>query len=348
MKNIIKNIVDVVSIPRLIIIAFFLFLCISAMVIDLSIAELMSSSLVRICMNGIIVLAILPSIVCGTGPNFGISLGILCGLVGGLTAIEVGLFSYANLFTAMLFSIPLAILVGYGYGLLLNKVKGSEMMFAMFMGWSAVSLMCIFWVVAPYSNPEMAWPIGRGVRVTTSLRNIQLDQILNNTFRFEIGSVFIPTGLILFFLLCCFLVWVFLRSKAGIAMHAAGDNPRFAIASGINVDRYRIIGSILSTILGAIGIIVYAQSYGFYQLYQAPHWMPLVAVAAILIGGASIKKASIANVIIGVVLFQGILVVGMPVFNVFTADMASMGEITRMLMQNGIILYALTQIGRGD
>jgi len=348
MKKIIKNIVEVVSIPRLIIIAFFLFLCISAVFMELSIAELMSSSLVRICMNGILVLAILPSIVCGTGPNFGVSLGILCGLVGGLTAIEVGLFSYANLFTAMLFSIPLAVLVGYGYGLMLNKVKGSEMMFSMFMGWSAVSVMCIFWVVAPYNNPEMAWPIGRGVRVTTALRNIGLDQILNNFFSFKIGDITVPTGLILFFLLCCLLVWLFLRSKSGIAMHAAGDNPRFAEAAGIKVDKYRIVGSILSTILGAIGIIVYAQSFGFYQLYQAPHWMPLAAVAAILIGGASIKKASIANVIIGVILFQGTLVVGMPVFNLYTADMASMGEITRMLMQNGIILYALTQIGRGD
>lgn len=348
MKKVIKTIIDTVSIPRLIIIGFFLSLCVAAIVTDLSIAELLSSSLVRICMNGVLVLAILPSIVCGTGPNFGVSLGILCGLVGGLFAIEIGLFSYTNLFAAMLFSIPLAVIVGYLYGYLLNKVKGSEMMFSMFMGWSAVSVMCIFWLAAPFTNPEMAWPIGRGVRVTTALRNIELDQILNNTLSFQIGNVTIPTGLVLFFLLCCFIVWLFLRSKSGIAMHAAGDNPRFAEAAGINVDKYRIIGSILSTVLGAIGIIVYAQSFGFYQLYQGPHFMPLLAVAAILIGGASIKKASIANVIIGVALFQGILVIGMPVFNMFTADMASMGEISRQIIQNGIILYALTQIGRSD
>lgn len=348
MIKLLKNIIATVSVPRLIIIGFFIALLISAVVLQLSISELLSSSLVRIGMNSVLVLAILPSIVCGTGPNFGLSLGILCGLVGGLTAVEFRLDGYTNFFAAIAFALPLAVLVGYGYGLLLNKVKGAEMMFSMFIGWSAVSLMKMFWLVAPYSSPEMAWPIGRGVRVTVALLNRQVAQILNNTLIFKIGDITIPTGLWLFFFLCCFLVWIFLRTKTGIAMHAAGDNPRFAEASGIDVDRQRVIGTILSTILGAIGILVYAQSFGFYQLYESPHWMPIIAVAAILIGGASIKKASIANVIIGVILFQGILVVAMPVFNIFTQDMASMGEISRVIMQNGIILYALTQISGGE
>ncbi len=140
-------------------------------------------------------------------------------------------------------------------------------------------------------------------------------------------------------------MWLFLRSKAGIAMYTAGDNPRFAEASGINVNRYRIIGTIVSTMLGAVGILVYAQSYGFLQLYEGPMFMPFVAVAAILIGGASIRGASIVHVVIGTFLFQGILVVAMPVANAFTTDMASMGEISRIIIQNGIILYALTQTG---
>ena len=45
-------------------------------------------------------------------------------------------------------------------------------------------------------------------------------------------------------------------------MSAAGENP-FTRAAGINVDKMRIIGTAISTALGAIGIIVYAQSYGF-------------------------------------------------------------------------------------
>lgn len=74
-------------------------------------------------------------------------------------------------------------------------------------------------------------------------------------------------------------------------------------------------------------------------------FMPLQAAAAILIGGASIRKASIAHVLIGTFLFQSIMVVAMPVANAFTTDMASMGEISRIIIQNGIILYALAQVG---
>ncbi len=347
MLELLKRFYASFGLPRLIILGFFIILNIMAIVLEVNFPELVSASMVRIAMNGVLVLAILPSIACGTGPNFGVSLGILCGLVGGLIAMELRLDGYTNFFMAIVFSMPFAVAVGLGYGWLMNKVKGSEMMFALFIGWSAVSLMKIFWLVAPFDNPEMAWPIGSGVRVTISLVNRELAQLLNQTWSFSVAGITFPTGLILFFLFCCFLVWLFMRSKTGIAMLAAGDNPRFAEAAGINVDRQRIYGTIISTMLGAVGILVYAQSFGFFQLYEGPHFMPMIAVAAILIGGASIKKASIANVIIGVILFQGILVVAMPVFNIFTQDMASMAEISRVIIQNGIILYALTQVVSG-
>ena len=68
-----------------------------------------------------------------------------------------------------------------------------------------------------------------------------------------------PRGLLLFFLLCCFVVWLFSRTKTGIAMSAAGANPRFAEASGINVNTMRTIGTILSTVIAAVGIVIYSQ-----------------------------------------------------------------------------------------
>ena len=40
----------------------------------------------------------------------------------------------------------------------------------------------------------------------------------------------------------------------------------------------------LRTMLAAVGIIVYGQSYGFMQLYQAPRQMGFLAASAILIG----------------------------------------------------------------
>ncbi|GAB1428444.1 hypothetical protein MASR2M17_18740 [Aminivibrio sp.] len=102
----------------------------------------------------------------------------------------------------------------------------------------------------------------------------------------------------------------------------------------------------LSTVLGAIGIIVYSQSYGYAQLYTAPLMMAFPAVAAILIGGATASRAKVSHVIIGVVLFQGLLTTALPVANeVFVGT--DLSEIMRMIIQNGIILYALTQVKRG-
>lgn len=127
-------------------------------------------------------------------------------------------------------------------------------------------------------------------------------------------------------------------------MKAAGDNPKFASSSGINVDKTRILGTILSTVLGAIGIIVYSQSYGFIQLYDGPLMMAFPAVAAILIGGASAQKAKIYHVILGTFLFQGLLTIALPVANQIVSE-GNLSEVLRMIVQNGIILYALTKVG---
>ena len=69
--------------------------------------------------------------------------------------------------------------------------------------------------------------------------------------------------------------------------------------------------------------------------------MAFPAVAAILIGGASVNKASILNVVIGTVLFQGILSMTPSVINsILQTDMS---EVIRIVLSNGMILYALTR-----
>jgi simple sugar transport system permease protein len=103
----------------------------------------------------------------------------------------------------------------------------------------------------------------------------------------------------------------------------------------------RTISVIVSTMLGAIGILVYQQSYGFIQLYQGPLYMAFPAVAALLIGGASVNKASMVNVLVGTLLFQGILTMTPSVINsVLKTDMS---EVLRIVLSNGMILYALTR-----
>ena len=135
-------------------------------------------------------------------------------------------------------------------------------------------------------------------------------------------------------------------TRTGIAMSAGGANHRFAEAAGVNVNRMRIIGTTISTVIAAVGIIVYSQSFGFMQLYNGPKQMGFVAASAILIGGATVSRAKVSHVIIGTFLFQGVLALGIQVANAAIAE-GGLSEVMRILISNGIILYALTQSG-GD
>lgn len=340
------HLVKKIGAPRLIIGAFLIVLFITAGFLSIPMNGLLTDMLVRFGMNGLLVLAMVPSIKSGTGLNFALPIGVVCGLVGALVSIEFKLSGLLGLVIALAVAIPLAIGVGAFYGRMLNKVKGEEMTVGTYMGYSVVSFMCIFWLLAPFKSPELIWPYGgNGVRVTVSLES-SIDKVLNGFLDFSLFGVTVPTGLLLFFGFFCLLMFLFFKSKGGIIMEAAGANEKFAIANGINVNRQRIIGTVLSTVLAAIGIIVYSQSFGFLQLYTAPLYSAFPAVAAILIGGATIRKASISNVIVGTLLFQSLLVVSLPVINLIIEG--SMSEVIRIIVSNGIILYALTRQSGGE
>ena len=280
--------------PRLIIAGFLVVLFIMAPFVGVSMSASLSDIINRFGMNGLLVLAMVPMIQTGCGLNFGLSLGVIGGLLGSTISMQIGLTGWAGLFGAMAISIPFAVLLGWLYSLLLNRGKGEEMTIAMYVGFAAVMLMSIMWLVLPYTSNNMVWGYeGKGLRTTITLDGYWGKQ-LSNFLAIRIGENFVfPTGMILFVVLCCFLMWIFLRSKTGTAMTAVGSNPDYARASGININKMRSTSIIMSTVIGALGILVYQQSFGFIQLYAAPLYMAFPAVAAILIGGASINKASI-------------------------------------------------------
>ena len=231
---------------------------------------------------------------------------------------------------------------GYGYGKLLNRVKGGEMMIATYVGFSSVMIMSIAWLVLPFKSPTMIWGFGgEGLRTTISVEGFWR-HILDDFLAIRLGENFkLPTGALLVFVLVAFLIWVFFHLKIGTAVTAVGSNPIYARASGINVNRMRIVSVMMSTMLGALGIVVFQQSFGFIQLYEGPLYMAFPAVAAILIGGASVNKATLVNVFIGTALYQGILTMTPAIFNaVLKVDMS---DVIRIIVSNGMILYALTR-----
>jgi simple sugar transport system permease protein len=328
--------------PRIIIFIFLVLLFVGAPIVRVRIDASIGDVLNRFGQNGLFVLAMVPMIQSGCGLNFGLSIGIIAGLLGATLSVQLGLTGFMGFFGAMAIAAPFAIVLGWMYGKLLNKVKGEEMTIAMYVGFAMVMFMCIMWIVLPYNSPTMVWGYaGKGLRTTFTVEGYWL-RVLNDFLAVRIGPYFVfPTGLIAFVALVCFLLWVFMKTKTGTAMTAVGSNPDYARAAGISIDRMRTISVILSTILGAMGILVYEQSFGFIQLYTAPLSVPLSAVAAILIGGASVNKANLVNVVVGAFLFQGLLTMTPSVIN--SALQTDMSEVLRIIISNGMILYALTR-----
>ena len=348
-KGLLRRAMDSYGIPRLIITGFLMSMFVLAPFAGVDLWTQFTNVINRFSWNAVLVLAMVPMIHSGCGLNMGLPLAIISGLLGATLSIELGFTGPMSFFMAMLLATPFAILLGAAYGWLLNRIKGGEMMVATYVGFSAVSFMCMMWMLLPYKSPTMVWGFaGKGLRTTISLEGFY-DKALANFLTIDLNrfgiNLVIPTGSLLFFAFLAFLVWAFLHTKTGTAMTDVGSNPAFAKAAGINIDKTRMLSVILSTWLGAVGILIYEQGFGFVQLYMAPFNMALPAVAAILIGGASVNKASITNVIIGTFLYQGLVTMTPTVMN--SMIHMDMSEVIRVIVSNGMIVYALTRKTEG-
>lgn len=334
------------GIPTFAVTLLLIIVLIAAASMGQSMTTLFSDILRRVGMNGLLVLAMVPSIKSGTGPNFALPIGIEGGLFALICCMQMDLSGWTLILCAMGFAIVLCTFMGWAYGKLLNTVKGAEMTIATYVGFSIVAFFNILWLVLPFSNRKMGWMLGTGLRETIQLDGFKAAQIISNLGAFNIGSVSVPTGMLLLLVVCCLIVSFFFKTKSGLAIYAGGVNPRFADAAGLNIDKSRITANIISTVIAGLGIIVYAQGYGYAQLYNGPMNMAFPAVAAVLIGGATASRANCVNVLVGTCVFQGLMTAAMPVANaIFTGT--DLSDIMRQVIQNGVILYALTQVSKG-
>jgi simple sugar transport system permease protein len=330
------------GIARIIIAAFLLLLFAVAPVFGVRLDTSFSDVLTRFGMNAILVLSMIPMIQSGCGLNFGLPVGLIAGILGGVISLELNLVGIAGILTAMLIGIVFATIFGFLYGELLNKIKGDEMIIATYVGFSAVFFMNMMWILLPFRNPSSVQGFkGEGLRTTISVEEYWF-RAISNFGQIKVNSYLtIPTGMLLAFTFMALLVYFFFKTKLGTAITAVGSNPDYARAAGISINKMRTISVILSTVIGAVGINMYQQSFGFIQLYNAPLAFAFPSVAAILLGGASVNKASIMNVIIGTILFQGMLTMTPSVIN--NAINIDVSEVIRVVISNGMIVYALTR-----
>ena len=133
-----------------------------------------------------------------------------------------------------------------------------------------------------------------------------------------------------------------MKTRLGQKFRSVGQNQTVANASGINVNRTRIIAIMISTVLAGWGQILFMQSEGIgtFQTYAAHEQVGLYAGAAILVGGASIDRATNLQALVGTFLFHSLFITAQSAASVMFGDSA-VGEYFRAFLSYGVIAVAL-------
>ena len=140
--------------------------------------------------------------------------------------------------------------------------------------------------------------------------------------------------------LLCLFNNALMKTRLGQQFRAVGQNRTVANVSGINVDKVRLIAIVISTVLAGWGQLIFVQNMGSFQTYGAHEQVGLYAGAAILVGGASIKKATNTQAMVGCVLFHLLFIVAPSAGKNLFGD-AAIGEYFRVFISYGVIALAL-------
>ena len=154
------------------------------------------------------------------------------------------------------------------------------------------------------------------------------------------SMVQIPVVTFLLVGLLCVFNNELMRTRLGQQFRAVGQNRTVANVSGINVDKVRLIAITISTVLAGWGQLIFVQNMGSFQTYGAHEQVGLYAGAAILVGGASIKKATNTQAMVGCVLFHLLFIVAPSAGKNLFGD-AAIGEYFRVFISYGVIALAL-------
>ena len=139
--------------------------------------------------------------------------------------------------------------------------------------------------------------------------------------------------------LCLFNMGI-MKTRLGQQFRAVGQNRTVANAAGIDVDHVRVIAIMISTVLAGWGQLIFVQNMGSFQTYGAHEQVGLYAGAAILVGGASIKRATNRQALLGCILFHLLFIVAPSAGKNLFGD-AAIGEYFRVFVSYGVIAMAL-------
>ena len=304
---------------------------------------LLNEIMTRLGRNAFLILSLLIPIMAGMGLNFGMTLGAMAGEIGLILVADWQIWGIPGLILAAIISIPISVLLGLMCGKLLNRAKGREMITSYIIsffvnGLYQLVVLYMMGPIIPIAHNTLKLPRGYGIRNTVSL--LPMRQSIDNALAIYVGGVKIPVlTLIIIVLACLFIIW-FRKTKLGQDMRAVGQDMAVARDGGINVERTRIISMVISTVFAGFGMIIYLQNLGNFPTYSAHTNVGMFCIAALLVGGASVEKASIGNVFLGVILFHTMFIVA-PSAGTKIAGDSMIGEYFRVFVSYAVITVAL-------
>lgn len=297
----------------------------------------------RFARNTLFTLALILPVTCGMGINFAIVVGAISAQMAMVFSVDLRLEGAVALMFVTGASIVLSILFGMMVAALLNRARGREMIVSIMVGQlSSVIYQFIFMVaygllIQP-RNRDILLDRGIGVRSMVDARNISsvFKGILPFRFDGKTYSLF-PLVIILFFSLVLFYIQ---KTRLGTLARAVGTDGGTAGTLGIAGNRVRSICIVISTIFAAMSQILFVADFGTINVYTGHLGLDTFATAAILVGGASIKKARMRNCFIGVILFHALFITS-PMAGQNLFHNPSVGEYFRSFLAYGVIVTAI-------
>jgi len=127
------------------------------------------------------------------------------------------------------------------------------------------------------------------------------------------------------------------NSKIGDVLKTIAHKPKEAKASGLPVKKYKVIAVMLSIVFAAWGQIILLQNTGMMLTYGSHTGVGVISIIALIIGGASIDKATVGQALLGVLLLQGFVVLAPEILlSIFSRNIYS---VLRMVMMNSVLVY---------
>ena len=199
----------------------------------------------------------------------------------------------------------------YICGAVLNKAKGREMVTSYILGFfvNGVYQLIVLYTMGkliPISNPQLV--LSRdGIRNAINLTGVR--HALDNLIPFRISGIDVPLRDIHFHRDVLPLHRLVQEDEDRTGHEGARAGHEGCRRGRHPVERTRIIAILISTILACYGQIIFLQNIGTMNTYNSHEQAGMFAIAAILIGGASVSRATITNVFVGVILFHLMFVV---------------------------------------